>query len=397
MTPQQGAPRMLRSRPRGPLALPAAVLLCTLHAGHGTMVSGFGQQDVCGRGCTSDVQCPDARGNCTYCTSPPPASKPCDQGQQGCTCVSQGSKCGTGGGAPHGANSSKPQLLVIGDSISLGWSPVLFPMLPQYESQHVPVNAGPASKGNLCTHAWLGDVEWDVVLVNFGLHSLDRHRLPDGSSVLVTTEAETLANYTSEMRAIATQLKQKAKRVIFVDTTPVSLVTSQGPERHNADVMAFNAAANDVMTDLEIPTADVYGAVMDVCPATSGAPDHTYSSCKLQSPHGVHFPGHYDVLVAAIYKSVTGKPAPPPPPPMTCAEAAAVVGCVGAKGKGAGAACSQCYGDTKAAHPGVFDGPACLANYSNHVPRLQRPQESFVQCWCYGKSWGNYTCGGPGI
>jgi hypothetical protein len=226
------------------------------------------------------------------------------------------------------------------------------------------------------------------------LHSLDRHRLPNGGSVLVTTEAETLANYTSEMRAIATQLKQKAKRVIFVDTTPVPLQTDSGPERHNADVIAFNAAANNVMDGLQILTSDVYSAVMDVCPSTSGAPDHTYSSCELQSPNGVHFPGHYDVLVAAIYKSVTGKPAPPPPPPMTCAEAAAVAGCVGLKGKGAGDACNHCYMNTKKAHPGEFDGPACLANYTNHIPKLQRPQESFVQCWCYGKSWGNYTCAG---
>jgi hypothetical protein len=51
--------------------------------------------------------------------------------------------------------------------------------------------------------------------------------------------------------------------------------------------IAFNAAANGVMAKLE--TSDVYGAVMDVCPPTSGDPDHTYSSCKLQSPGGVHF------------------------------------------------------------------------------------------------------------
>ena len=78
---------------------------------------------------------------------------------------------------------------MIGDSISIGWSPVLFPLLPQYECQHVPVNAGPCSKGFLCTHAWLGTASWDVALFNFGLHSLDRHRLPDGSSVLNTSEA----------------------------------------------------------------------------------------------------------------------------------------------------------------------------------------------------------------
>ena len=81
------------------------------------------------------------------------------------------------------------QLLVIGDSISIGWSPVLFPLLQQFECQHIPTNAGPASKGFGCTEAWLGSVSWEVVLFNFGLHSLDRHRLPNGSSAIVTTEA----------------------------------------------------------------------------------------------------------------------------------------------------------------------------------------------------------------
>ena len=74
------------------------------------------------------------------------------------------------------------------------------------------------------------------------------------------------------------------------------------------------------MDSLGIPTSDVYGAVMAVCPATSGAPDHTYASCKIQTPGGVHFPGHYDVLVAAIYKSVTGEAPPRPAPAPTCAQ-----------------------------------------------------------------------------
>eukprot|EP01052_Picozoa_sp_SAG31_P021627 SAG31_NODE_1681_length_7537_cov_71.109572_6_plen_360_part_00 len=335
----------------------------------------IGQRDVCGRPCESDVQCPDARGVCTYCTGnicQPPAG-----------CV----------GGPEAANTSKPQLLVIGDSISLGWSPVLFPLLrSEFESQHVPTNAGPASKGFACARSWVGDVQWDVVLFNFGLHSLDRHRLPDGSATLPTGEAETLTNYTREIQAIAALLKKHSRRVIWVDTTPVPLNVTAGPERHNQDVIQFNAAANDVMNNLQIETSDVYGAVMDVCPDTSGPPDHTYTECNLQSLGGVHFPGHYDVLVAVIYKSVTGKPAPPPPPPISCKQSADKVGCVDSKGAGMGQACAQCYTNSKVQFPRVFDGPACLANYSNHVPKLLHPQESFVQCWCFNKSWGGYSC-----
>lgn len=105
-----------------------------------------------------------------------PAQGPCGAHQHGCQCQPDTAACGPGGGAPKPANSTKLTLLVIGDSISIGWSPVLFPLLPQYDCQHIPTNAGAAKKGALCTKAWLGGsaAPWDVVLVNFGLHSLDR-------------------------------------------------------------------------------------------------------------------------------------------------------------------------------------------------------------------------------
>jgi hypothetical protein len=103
-------------------------------------------------------------------------------------------------------------------------------------------------------------------------------------------------------------------------------------------VIRFNKAADTVMEAFAIDKADVYEAVMKVCPETTGPPDLTYDNCSLQSPHGVHFPGHYDVLVQAIYPVVTGSPMPPQPSPaQACAAVLNRTGCVGAKGKGAGA------------------------------------------------------------
>ena len=56
---------------------------------------------------------------------------------------------------------------------------MLFPLIENHwESQHDPVNAGPASKGIECVRNWVGNKSvskpWDVILFNFGLHSLDR-------------------------------------------------------------------------------------------------------------------------------------------------------------------------------------------------------------------------------
>ena len=164
------------------------------------------QADICGTACSTDVQCTDTRGICTYCRDG--------------KCLANSVQCG----GPAPANTTKPQLLVIGDSISLGWAPVLFGMegMEGFEAQHDPINAGNAKKGYECVHDWVGSRTWDLVVFNFGLHSLDRP---------ATAETETLANYTAELRAIATLLKARAKRVLWVTTTPVPLNVTQGPPR----------------------------------------------------------------------------------------------------------------------------------------------------------------------
>ena len=62
--------------------------------------SATAQKDVCGRPCKTDVQCPDDRGVCTYCTR-----GVCSEPRRSC-------------GGPAKSNTSKSQLLVIGDRCS---------------------------------------------------------------------------------------------------------------------------------------------------------------------------------------------------------------------------------------------------------------------------------------
>lgn len=252
---------------------------------------------------------------------------------------------------------------------------MLFPQLSPYECQHDPVNAGPASKGFECTRTWLGvDVppgqsphpKWGVVLFNFGLHSLDSP--PTG-------ESEPLAQYVRELRAIGTVIKNSSQRAIFVSTTPVPLNVTEGPGRHNRDVLRFNDAASTVMAELGIPVCDIYTSVMRHCPNTTGAPDFTYTNCPLQTPGGVHFPGHYNVLADTLYECVTGTTPPPTPPPLDCDGAEAKF-CPTA-GKGKGQACLDCY----TAHRAELQGP-CVAPYvAKNDPH---PQMAFVDCYCYG-------------
>jgi hypothetical protein len=274
---------------------------------------------------------------------------------------------------------------MIGDSISIGIQTDghLFDFLPGFESQHIPVNGGPASKGFQCVHQWLGSNRtWDLITFNFGLHSLD--------CCPTTSESETLANYTLEIKAIASVLKAASKQVIWIDTTPVPLNVTQGPPRHNSAVIKYNAAAATAMSELGISTCDAYSTIMAICPPTSGPPDDTYTSCSLQSPGGVHFPAHYQPLVNKMVSCITGKTVPPTPSPLPPAEACKQAEATACQNKtmpfckGGGTACQDNY----ASHRPELH--TCLENYTKSG--IAHPQEAYVQCWCLNTSYGGWNC-----
>lgn len=133
--------------------------------------------------------------------------------------------------------------------------------LPDYEVIHISVNGGPASKGYQCIHQWLANRTWDTITYNFGLHSLDNPP---------TSESETLSNYTREMKVIGAAIKANTHHAIWVDTTPVPLNVTVGPERHNRDVLRFNHAANEVAEGLGIAHCSAYNTIMSNCTNTTG-------------------------------------------------------------------------------------------------------------------------------
>ena len=72
-----------------------------------------------------------------------------------------------------------PRVLLIGDSISIGYSTPVRKFLAGKANVHrVPGNGGPSSNGVFMIDSWLGDKRWDVIHFNFGLHDLKR--LSDG-------------------------------------------------------------------------------------------------------------------------------------------------------------------------------------------------------------------------
>lgn len=183
-----------------------------------------------------------------------------------------------------------PRVLLIGDSISLGYTPFVRELLKGQANVHrIPDNGGPTSRGVLLLDGWLGEGRWNVIHFNFGLHDLKRMA---GDRVQVP-----LADYERNLRALVARLRGTGAKLVFATTTPVPGRTSN---RHEEDVIAYNAVAVRVMHELDVPVNDLHAIALPRLAA-------------IQRPANVHYtPEGYRELAqpvaAAIKTALAQKP-----------------------------------------------------------------------------------------
>ena len=159
--------------------------------------------------------------------------------------------------------SGLPRILLIGDSISIGYTLPVRAALEGVANVHrIPTNGGPTSKGLEHIEAWLGASKWDVIHFNWGLHDLC-YRHPksktQGSRDKVNgTVTHTVEEYSANLEKLVLQMKKTGSRLIFATTTPV-------PEgeagRKVGDDLRYNKAARAVMKKHGVPINDLH-AVM---------------------------------------------------------------------------------------------------------------------------------------
>jgi acyl-CoA thioesterase-1 len=152
-----------------------------------------------------------------------------------------------------------PRVLLIGDSISMGYTLPVRDLLKGKANVHrIPTNGGPTTNGLKNLTAWLGDAKWDVIHFNWGLHDL-KYVLDDPNTI-VDVKAPgshyqvTLADYEKNLTALVEQLKKSGAKLIWCNTTPVP-DGSKG--RVLGDEVKFNEAAARVMKATGIPTDDL--------------------------------------------------------------------------------------------------------------------------------------------
>ena len=70
-------------------------------------------------------------------------------------------------------NPRLPRVLLIGDSISIGYTLPVRELLKGKANVHrIPANGGPTINGLKNLDSWLGNSKWDVIHFNWGLHDL---------------------------------------------------------------------------------------------------------------------------------------------------------------------------------------------------------------------------------
>ncbi|MFN7933997.1 MAG: alpha/beta hydrolase-fold protein [Bryobacteraceae bacterium] len=170
--------------------------------------------------------------------------------------------------APIEENPALPRVLLIGDSISIGYTlPVREMLKGKVNVLRPPTNAAHTGNGVANIDKWLGTGKWDVIHVNFGLHDLKI--MEDGKHQIA------LDVYRENLDKIALRLKQTGAKLIYATTTPVP-EGKLNPPRNPGDVVRYNEVAVEVMKKHGFAIDDLYAAVL---PKLS----------TLQRPVNVHF------------------------------------------------------------------------------------------------------------
>ena len=188
-------------------------------------------------------------------------------------------------------SSTLPKVLIIGDSISIGYTKPLTEMLEgQANLVHNPGNAQHSSHGLKNLEKWLGDTNWDVIHFNHGLHDL-KYVDDKGKN---TRSKETghiqieLAEYAKNMEAIVKRLKKTGAALIFATTTPYPDQPA-GPLREAFQSARYNGVAVQIMKNHNVPVNDLYRLTV-------------HRLKELQQPNNVHFTKQGSVELAKEVK-----------------------------------------------------------------------------------------------
>lgn len=199
------------------------------------------------------------------------------------------------------ADPALPNVLILGDSISIGYTLQVREALAGVANVYRPMgrngnrreNCSGTGYGVEHIDRWLAVQKWDVIHFNWGLHDLkhvktagtnDKSNDPDDP-----TQA-TLSEYVRNMEIILSKLQATGARLVFATTTPVVEGTLNPLRTPNAPI-EYNKAAVELMQREGVRVNDLYAECLP-------------NLQDWQLPRNVHFRPEGSAALAAIVAGV---------------------------------------------------------------------------------------------
>ena len=185
-----------------------------------------------------------------------------------------------------------PRVLLIGDSIRLGYAPLVAKKLAGKAEIISPESTGMDMPGTLKQlDKWLADHKPLIVHFNCGLHDLKVSKKTQAFQVPPD-------QYEANLKQIVATIQKSTPHVVFANTTPIiddrHAARKADFDRFDKDVKAYNQRAVKVMTELGVPVDDLNRIVID-----GGEND-------LLGKDGTHYtPAGYERLANAVADSIS--------------------------------------------------------------------------------------------
>lgn len=193
-----------------------------------------------------------------------------------------------------------PRVLLVGDSISIGYTVPVRDLMAGKVNVHRPLaNCGPTTAGLAGLGKWLetggADKKWDVIHFNWGLHDL-KYQGPDGTGLGDPADPKNRQQvppeeYRKNLTALVKQLETTGATLIWRNTTPVP---KGARGRLVGDSVKYNEIAAEIMKDVDIEIHDLYSFALE-------------RQAEIQKKADVHFSKEgYKALAGDVVRVLSG-------------------------------------------------------------------------------------------
>ncbi|MGB1931296.1 MAG: sialate O-acetylesterase [Mariniblastus sp.] len=200
------------------------------------------------------------------------------------------------------ARKQKARVLLLGDSISIGYTPTVQRLLANdavvirpMQNEKKPENCAGTDNGIANIDRWLkiDGGNWDVIHFNFGLHDLKHVDAETGKNSNIATDPlqTNPEEYQRQLTEIVGKLKKTNARLILCTTTPVP--AGARPLREETSPPIYNEIAMKIARENGIEVNDLYSFSLDRLK-------------EIQRPANVHFSAEgSQVLGKEVAKAIT--------------------------------------------------------------------------------------------